>query len=142
MSFRFMPSRRSLLSLFAALAVLVHLAPAGLTSAQAAEATQPYTPAAFAAAQKAGKSILVKITAPWCSTCKAQRPILDELTAAPKFRDLAVFEIDFDTQKDAVAAMRATMQATLITFKGESETGRLVYDTRKPAISALLDKAI
>ena len=43
--------------------------------AYASEPT-PFTPQAFEAAQKAGKSILVHITASWCPTCKAQRPIL------------------------------------------------------------------
>src|SRR5579884_3320986 len=47
------------------------------TPAFAAE-TMSYTPDAFAAAQKAGKPILVAIHASWCPTCKAQKPILSE----------------------------------------------------------------
>ncbi|MGD9805062.1 MAG: thioredoxin family protein [Hyphomicrobiaceae bacterium] len=31
-----------------------------------------FTPAAFEAAQKAGKPIIVDISATWCPTCKAQ----------------------------------------------------------------------
>jgi len=45
-----------------------------------------YTPAAFEAAQKAGKSILVEIHATWCPTCKAQAPILSELEKDQKLR--------------------------------------------------------
>ena len=57
---------------------------------------------AFADAQKAGRPILISIHASWCPTCKAQAPILSELRANPKFKDLAHFVIDFDSQKDLV----------------------------------------
>src|SRR5450755_3385074 len=55
-----------------------------------------YTPAAFDAAQKAGKSILVEIHATWCPTCKAQAPILSELENDRKFNNLLVIHVDFD----------------------------------------------
>ena len=83
------------------------------TGASATEMT--YTPAAFEAAQKAGKPILVHITAPWCTTCAAQKPILWKLEAEPKFKDLQVFDVDFDSRKDVVKQFGATMQSTLIT---------------------------
>ncbi|TXN28190.1 thioredoxin family protein [Methylobacterium sp. WL19] len=110
------------------------------TAAGAAEMT--YTPALFEAAQKAGKPILVHITAPWCTTCAAQKPILAKLEANPKFKDLQVFDVDFDSRKDVVKQFGATMQSTLITFKGEKETGRSAGETKPEAISSLLDKAI
>jgi thiol-disulfide isomerase/thioredoxin len=101
-----------------------------------------YTSAAFDAAQKAGRSMLVEIHATWCPTCKAQAPILAELESNPKFKDLLVVHVDFDTQKDAVRHFGARIQSTLITFKGDKETGRSVGDTDRASIAALLDKAI
>ncbi len=109
--------------------------------ARAAE-TAAYTPAAFQAAQKAGASILVEITAPWCPTCKAQKPILGKLEADPKFKDLKVFEVDFDSQKPAVRGFGATMQSTLIAFKGSHEVARSVGDTAPASIKGLLDKSV
>jgi thioredoxin 1 len=108
-------------------------------AAQAAE-TQNYNAKAFAAAQAAGKPILVEIHASWCPTCKAQLPILGELEKQDKFKDLMVFRVDFDSQKDAVRAFGARMQSTLITFKGAAETGRSVGDTNAASIASLLDK--
>jgi thioredoxin 1 len=108
-------------------------------SAQAAE-TQDYNAKAFAAAQAAGKPILVEIHASWCPTCKAQLPILGELEKQDKFKNLMVFRVDFDSQKDAVKAFGARMQSTLITFKGAVETGRSVGDTNAASIASLLDK--
>jgi thiol-disulfide isomerase/thioredoxin len=108
-------------------------------AAHAAE-TLNYSAKAFAAAQAAGKPILVEIQAPWCPTCKAQRPILGSLEKQDKFRNLTVFHVDFDSQKEAVKAFGARMQSTLITFKGSTETGRSVGDTDPASIAALLDK--
>lgn len=108
-------------------------------AAQAAE-TVNYNAKAFAAAQAAGKPILVEIHATWCPTCKAQTPILGDLEKQDKFKNLTVFRVDFDSQKDAVKAFGARMQSTLITFKGSTETGRSVGDTNPTSIAALLDK--
>src|SRR5262245_19004306 len=112
-----------------------------LSTARAAEHSA-YEPKAFAAAQSAGRPILVEITAPWCPTCKAQRPILSRLMTAPRFKDPAVFEVDFDSQKDAVRSFGARMQSTLIVFKGGHEVGRSVGDTNADSIANLLDKAV
>lgn len=130
-----MISRRSLFA-YALLAVSF-----AASSASAAD-FKPYTAAAFDAAQKSGKPILVDITASWCPTCKAQKPILSELTAKPEFKDMVVLEVDFDNQTDVVRGFNARAQSTLITFKGGKETARTVGETRKDAIAAQLNSAI
>jgi thioredoxin 1 len=130
-----MITRRLLLASAAAAAAMI------AAPAFAAE-TIPYTPQAFDAAMKDGKSILVEIHAPWCPTCKAQAPILAELEKDAKFRDLLVVHVDFDSQKDAVRRFGARMQSTLITFKDGKETGRSVGVTDRAAIAGLLDKAV
>lgn len=129
-----MMTRRILLGLVAAGPLLSG------TAAVATEAT--YTTAAFAVAQKAGKPILVHITAPWCTTCAAQKPILAKLEADPKFKDLQVFDVDFDSRKDVVKQFGATMQSTLITYRGARETGRSAGETKPEAIASLLDTAL
>lgn len=115
---------------------------AALTAAGSALAgtDAPYTPAAFADAQKAGKPILVHVTAPWCPTCAQQRPILSKLEAEPKFHDLQVFDVDFDSQKDVLRAMGVRNQSTLIAFHGAQERARSTGATSEEAISTLLDK--
>jgi len=103
---------------------------------------QPFDAKAFADAQKAGRPILVAIHASWCPTCKAQTPILSELTADPKFKNLAYFVVDFDSQKDLVERFGARMQSTLVVFKGNTEEGRSVGDTNRASIEALLNKTL
>jgi thioredoxin 1 len=130
-----MLSRRTvIIATFTATAVLA--APAFATEPMA------FDPQSFAAAQKAGKPILVAVHASWCPTCKAQSPILGELMTAPKFKDLIYFVVDFDKQKDAVRYFGARTQSTLIAFKGETETGRSVGDTQRSSIAALLSKTL
>jgi Thiol-disulfide isomerase and thioredoxins len=107
-----------------------------------AETIPTFDAKAFADAQKAGRPILVAIHASWCPTCKAQAPILNELRADPKFKNLAYFVIDFDSQKDLVNRFDARMQSTLIVFKGELEEGRSVGDTKRDSIYALVGKSI
>lgn len=101
-----------------------------------------FTPAAFEAAQKAGSPILIDISATWCPTCKAQAPIIGELSGEARFKKLQVFTVDFDSQKDVVRSLKAQSQSTLIVFKGTSEVGRSVGDTKKESITALLAKAL
>ena len=128
--------RRPFLLALAAIGALLVFQPAG-----AAERA-PFEAQAFAAAQAAGKPVLVEVTAPWCPTCKAQQPILAELEAAPEHAGLAVFEVDFDSQKDALRALGAQQQSTLIVFKGSEEVGRSVGDTNRDSIAALLAKTL
>ncbi|MDR3497390.1 MAG: thioredoxin family protein [Ancalomicrobiaceae bacterium] len=121
---------------------LVALAGALVSGSAVAAETVPYTPAAFDAAQNAGRSILVEVHATWCPTCKAQVPILSSIEMGDAYKDLLVVHVDFDSQKDAVRRFGARMQSTLITFKGGKETGRSVGDTDPDSIAALLAKAI
>ena len=97
---------------------------------------------AFAAAQTQGKSILIDISAPWCPTCQAQKPIIQKLSAEPQYKDLTIFDVDFDTRKDVLRKFGAQMQSTLIVFKGDKETARSVGATSESAIDALMRKAL
>ena len=130
-----MRSRRS----FVLAAIAANAAPIALAFATE---TRTFDAVSFAATQKAGKPILVAIHASWCPTCAAQRPILSELMAEPKFKDLIYFVVDFDSQKDAVKFFGARMQSTLIAFKGMTETGRSVGDIERSSIAALLNKTL
>jgi thioredoxin 1 len=123
--------------------LIASLAAASLAVSPALAETGPAFDAnAFADAQKAGRPILIAIHASWCPTCKAQAPIVSELRADPRFKNLAYFEIDFDSQKDLVNRFGARMQSTLIVFKGDKEEGRSVGDTNRDSIYALVSKTI
>ncbi len=114
-----------------------------LSTSRAHAATDaPFTQDAFAAAQKAGKPILLHVTAPWCPTCTAQKPILGKIAADATFKDLVILRIDFDSQKDVVRAMNVRSQSTLIAFRGANELGRSAGDTNEASITALARKSV
>jgi thioredoxin 1 len=141
-----MISRRSLLGIAAGAVAIAVFAGSQLTGGSVAPAAAAQKIAfdipAFQAAQAAGKPILVDIRADWCHTCARQQPIISQLSSKPKFKDLVVFEVDYDRQKPIVRAFRARYQSTLIAFKGVTEVGRSIGDTRTAGIEALLDRTI
>jgi thiol-disulfide isomerase/thioredoxin len=116
----------------------------GLAAPQAARAAEvsPFTPEAFAAAQASDRPILVAIQAPWCPTCAAQKPILQQIEAEGAYKDLRVLLVDFDTQKDIVRQMGATMQSTLVVFHGKQEVARSVGDTDAASIRATVRRSL
>lgn len=117
---------------------------AGLMASSQATAfqAQSFSEKSFEAAQAAGKPILLEVTAPWCPTCKAQKPILSELSQKAKFKDMVAFQIDFDSQKDLLRKFNVRMQSTLITFAGTKEVARSTGETDPAAIEAQLDKSV
>lgn len=122
-------------------AVLLAIA-AGAAGPARAAAPMRFTDAAFDAAQAEGKPILVAVAAPWCPICRTQKPILAKLSEMPRFKDLQIFEIDFDTEKTLLRRFDARSQSTLIAFKGRNEAGRSVGETQPEWIEALVEKAL
>jgi thioredoxin 1 len=129
--------------LIGSLAVIAGVSAVQVVDAQAVfPAKVPFTEAGFKAAQTAGKPILVDVSAPWCPTCKAQAPVIQSLMKKPEFKNFALFEVDFDTQKDALRMFNARQQSTLIVFKGKTETARSTGETGAGAIEILVGTAL
>jgi thioredoxin len=87
-----------------------------VTFAYGASAAEPFDPAAFKHAQTAGRTILIDVTAPWCPTCRQQKPIIQAIEKENP--SLVIYEVDFDTAKDALKRFQVQHQSTLIVFKG------------------------
>ncbi len=104
--------------------------------------SRPFTPQALAAAKASGKPVLIEVTASWCYICAAQKPVIASLSQKPDFAAMQVLVVDFDSQKDALRALGAQRQSTLIVFRGDKETGRSVGVTNPAAIEALLRTAL
>jgi thioredoxin 1 len=109
-----------------------------VTNATAAE-YRKFSPAAFNAAQSSGKPIVVDVFATWCPTCAAQEPVIKQLSASPKYKDLIIFKLDFDGQKAEQRRLKVTRQSTLIAFRGRRETARSVGATDPIALQRVLD---
>ncbi len=137
--------RRQTLALLGAAALILALPaamPLSNAFAEDGNAPQPYTEAAFDAAQKAGKPILVDTYATWCQICARQAPIIEKLRAEPKFKDLVIFKVNFDTQKDVMRKFHANVQSTLIAFRGVKEVGRSTGETQPEWVEDLVEKSL
>jgi len=101
-----------------------------------------YEKKAFQTRLDSGKPILVHVTAPWCGECKKQMPIVAALAQEPKYADLTIVDVDFDTQKDALRALNVQKQSTLVVYKDKLEVARAVGITSRKKIEALFNKAL
>jgi thiol:disulfide interchange protein len=116
----------------------------GATAASTARAAEraPWTDAAFAAAQAAGRPLIVEVTAPWCPTCRAQAPHVTAALAEPALASALLLTVDFDSQKDALRRLGVRQQSTIIAFNGSEERGRIVGVTDAGQIRELIRRAV
>jgi thioredoxin-like negative regulator of GroEL len=89
-----------------------------------------------------GKPVLIHVTAPWCGTCKRQKPVVAELLGKPEFSGLTKIDVDFDSRGDVLSRFRVQTQATMLVFKDGKEVGRQVGETDREAIAAFFQKAM
>ena len=95
-----------------------------------------FTREAFSAAQSEGKTIVVFVSADWCSTCRAQEPGLLEATSRPEHQGYELFLVDYDTQKDVMRELGVPVRSTILVYRGPQEVGRIVSDS---SIDAIVD---
>jgi thioredoxin 1 len=110
----------------------------GQTLASAAT-VQKYDETSFNNAQKLDAPILIFVEASWCPTCARERPILKQLVGQTEFKNLQVFDVDFDTSKPLLRHLDVQFQSTLIVYHGTKETGRLTGATDPQVIERLLE---
>jgi thiol-disulfide isomerase/thioredoxin len=101
----------------------------------------PYTPAALAAAQKAGEPVVLHFHASWCPTCRAQDKAFEALKADPSLK-LTLMQADYDTEKALEKQLKVTAQSTLVVFHGAAERGRSTGETDPARLKGILQSAL
>jgi thiol-disulfide isomerase/thioredoxin len=119
---------------FIALSAVLSIATAG--------EIKPFNQQDFDKLTQEGKPVVLGISATWCPTCRAQKPILDGLMKQPAYKNVTLMTIDFDSEKPTLKTFKVNMQSTLIAFKGDKEVGRSVGDTTSSGIESLVKKAL
>ncbi len=110
----------------------------------AARAAAPaqMTPAQVQDLQAAGTPLLVVFRASWCSTCAAQERAINAILADdPALGDaVTIALLDWDTYGDHpfTTGLNVPRRSTLVRFNGSVEIGRLVAQTDRAQIEALL----
>lgn len=133
-----------MLRIFAILAAMASIlfAAVQLTASDKQEGWTEYSAASFAKAQQSGQTILVDVYAPWCPTCRAQTPILDELRKDTRLSEVAFVKVDFDNDKDFLHAHRISRQSTILVFKGKKEVARSIAETDRTRLRSFVLDAI
>lgn len=102
----------------------------------------PFNQAQFDAARSAGKPVAVVFHADWCPTCRAQAPVLKELTETPALKSLTLYVANFDTEKALKRSLGVTQQSTIVVFKGGKEIARSTGETQRAPLERLLRQAV
>ena len=109
-------------------------------SAATAVEPKPFSQQVFDQLTHEGKPVVVDVAAPWCPTCRAQKPIIEKLSQQAAYKDVTVLTVDFDEDKPTLKAFKVSSQSTLIAFKSGKEVARTVGDTSPAGIEALFKK--
>ena len=115
---------------------------ASLASLAVAGDIKPFSQQEFDHLTKEGKPVVLEVSAPWCPTCKQQKPIIESLMKQPAYKDVTLMTVDFDSAKPTLKAFKVNMQSTLVAFKGEKEVGRSVGDTSPAGLEGLVKKTV
>jgi len=94
----------------------------------------------------AGETVFVDFSATWCGTCRSQARSINALKGEnPAYAQAVTFvRVDWDNFGRGQLAQRLNIprRSTLVVLKGNRELGRLVANTRKGDIKALMDTAL
>lgn len=105
-----------------------------------------YTPGLIKERLSAGETLFVDYSATWCSTCKRQEKILNEIRKNNSFYDekMTFVKIDWDTYKDheVTSSRNIPRRSTLLVLRGNEEIGRIIAGTDPKEIEALMDKGL
>lgn len=102
----------------------------------------PFNQAQFDSMRAAGKPVAVVFHADWCPTCRAQAPVLKDLSQTPELKSVTLFIADYDTEKALKKSLAITQQSTIVVFKDGKESARSTGDTQRDSLAALLRHAI
>lgn len=105
-----------------------------------------YTPGLVGQHLQKGETLFLDFKASWCSTCAAQERVLKALKAEnPAYEASITFiNIDWDSYANdpLTKSLRIPRRSTLVVLKGEQELGRIVAQTSRDQIKALMDTAL
>lgn len=106
-----------------------------------------YAPGLIDQRLDAGETIFLDFFASWCSTCQAQRRVIEALWAEnPAYEAQITFiEVDWDRygRSELTAALAIPRRSTLVAIAPDrTEIGRLVAQTRRDDIKGLMDQTL
>lgn len=117
--------------------------------ALAAISYSTFAAAEFVTFEKSKFEMLAQANAPvvvhthewWCSTCRAQAKVLEELQKDPKFVKVTMLRASVGSDRETLAPMKVSSRSIILVFASGKEIGRLDWVTDAAQIRALIEKA-
>lgn len=129
--------RRHFLALTAAAAVAPALAQAEVLD---------YRPGLVQERLSKGETVFLDFKASWCGTCAAQERVIGALKSdnAAYGQKITFINVDWDQfgRSDLVRSLNVPRRSTLVVLKGDQELGRIIAQTGRKPIKALMDTAL
>lgn len=102
----------------------------------------PYEKTRFDALLRSGVPVVAHVHVSWCSTCRRQETLLNEMLKDPRFAAVQAIRVDYDSETEFEKAHKVTSRATILVFKGGHEVSRVVFDTSRENIRRALEAAL
>ena len=102
----------------------------------------PYRPDTLDRLLADGRPVVVDFHADWCPTCRAQAPIIKDLSSKPEFKDLTVLIANYDTELPLRKSLNVSQQSTLVVFRHGKEVASSTGQTSPEKLAALLRQAL
>ena len=128
------------------MALIASGATTGLYPSVASAEPLDYIPGLLDARLAAGQTVFLEFTASWCTTCHAQQRVIQALQKeTPAYlNELTFISVDWDRygRSNLVRRLKVPRRSTLMILKGEEEHGRIIAQTSRRKIKALLDRGL
>lgn len=114
-----------------------------LAFASAAQAATwgSFDAAAYAAARKADRVVLLQFIERGCTACEEQERILSRLFWGSSRTDWVGFRVDLVRDAEVAKALGVTGRSTLVLFRGAREIGRSVGAIQRAELTGFLNQA-
>jgi thiol-disulfide isomerase/thioredoxin len=112
------------------------------TSSFANAESAPFSQDAFTKAQQHHEKILLHFNADWDPICKTQSKVLSSLQNDSVLKNVKVFIVNFDKEQVLEKTIHVEYQATLVSFQGTRESGRITGLTSPIDIKDYIDSSL
>ena len=94
----------------------------------------------FEKTKASGKTVVINSYEAWCGTCSKQTKILDQ--AEKEFKDIVFLSYEQSKNKNIAQKLGIKFWTTIVVYKGNDEVARVVGQTDKEIIYAVIQKGI
>ncbi len=125
---------------------LILTAAAAVAPALAHAEVLDYRPGLVQERLSKGETVFLDFKASWCSTCATQERVIGALKSdnAAYGQKITFINVDWDQygRSDLARGLNIPRRSTLVVLKGDKELGRIIAQTGRKPIKALMDTAL